>query len=314
MVRNENGSEVNTEPIATANRGPFTASTKEKPRDLAPGLRPRPHPDVPKLILGMGGEAPPPPPPPPPPPGPPPPPAPIPTPLQGLKKSKSKDLPQTPKKLVGQGDVMEELKARLASRGTPQSKGQFVEPVRIVPKTPPSLADQLRAELPSGMAKLKPIGSKARNWMKMEQDAQKEREDSLKKEIRPPRTPIEPKQPPLPPILETRHNKPLEPSRPPTPKTFKPVRYPKPPEPVPVEEKVDKAQELDLEVPRQEAVNVEVSTRGEACRKEAVEPDFYLVWSIRIIGVVLIVCALLKIELYLWVIAMATTLGLEDLL
>ncbi|KAK6353086.1 hypothetical protein TWF696_005076 [Orbilia brochopaga] len=243
-------------------------------------------------MMGIGGG------PPPPPPGPPPPPPPPPPKITlNRENPKSKDVPQTPKKPAtnsigqAQGDVMEELKARLANRGTPRSKTPFREPVRTTPKTPPSLADQIAAELPSGKAKLRPVGSKAGDWMKREQEAQREREDGLKKEIRPPRVPATPKQPLTPPVTEHRPVKPPEPAKPVVPKIFKPVRTPKPPEPdaVHVEERVERNEELKLkESPRINAT-ARMTPRGDTNRDEG-------------------------IELYLWVISMATTLGLEDLL
>ncbi|KAF3927027.1 hypothetical protein ABW21_db0204749 [Orbilia brochopaga] len=325
MSYDEGHSKADIEQPAPANRGPFAASTREKPRDLAPGLRPRPHPEVPKAMIGFGDG-------PPPPPAPPPPPPPPPPPKITIKRGpKTDDGPQTPKKPIGrtvgdmQGDMMDELKKRIAGRATPQAKTPFVEPVRnMVKTTPPSLADKIAAELPSGKAKLKPVGSKAGDWLRREQEAQKEREDSLKKEIRPPRTPITPKQPPFPPFppkTEVRPVKPPELTKPALPKTFRPVRTPKPPEPIPVEPvlmqenvEIPAPEELNLDISQGRAVTTKISNQRYEKDDEGEGTDPYLVWAIRIVGIILIVSSLLKIELYLWVISMATTLGLEDLL
>ncbi|KAF3913097.1 hypothetical protein AA313_de0200943 [Arthrobotrys entomopaga] len=92
----------------------LSVAKKDEPKDLAPGLRPRLPPVIPKM--SFGGFAGIPPPPPPPPPLPPPPPPPL-TPLKRMPSKQPQETPHMPKS-PSQLDVMDELKARLAKRNS----------------------------------------------------------------------------------------------------------------------------------------------------------------------------------------------------
>ncbi|KAK6540029.1 hypothetical protein TWF694_008861 [Orbilia ellipsospora] len=94
----------------------LVVATKDKPKDLAPGLRPRLPPVIPKMAFGGFVGIPPPPPPPPPPL----------TPVKRTPYKKPRKTPQIPQS-PGQLDMMDELKARLAKRNLQARKPNLPE-------------------------------------------------------------------------------------------------------------------------------------------------------------------------------------------
>ncbi|KAK6332068.1 hypothetical protein TWF718_002603 [Orbilia javanica] len=278
---------------------------KEAPADLAPGLRPRPHPEVPVIHGDFKGV-----PPPPPPPGD--------APILKIERKEFKMPPKTPKdpnaptkppakiNIPPQMAMMDELKDILGKKAL---KRRFEEPQREPPRKSPTFMDEMKAEMPGKIAKLKPVGN-AGNVSKMKEDIEKAKaRDGEHKKASPallglPKESVKPKEPARPkePTKPKDHEKPKEPIK---HKEFinsgkNPIGPPKKADP----DKVESALKI---LGKPEAVTkigptVEiVPVLAETTLEEPVDP--YILWTIRALGVLLIFLGLLKIEIYLWVIS-----------
>ncbi|KAK6524916.1 hypothetical protein TWF281_011810 [Arthrobotrys megalospora] len=298
----------------------LAVGTKENPTDLAPGLRPRPHPEVPMMHGEFQGV-------PPPPPGPAPilPEAPVfklpPRPPKD-PDTPATDSPTGPKQIKppDQGAMMNELANALSKRRTKQ----FEEPKRQPPLKSPSLQDQMNAELPGAIAKLKPTG-KGSSVSRMKQDIEQaaEREEEHKRA-----SPVTPAPKPTPrrfktpalgtiseePVTEQEEEKekpvnlkkPTEP--PPSKKAESPKVEPTPKPPV-RPEAVPKIKQPDV-VPQDKAekrpVKTEVNPALQVLHEAKIAVDRldpYILWSIKVLGVLLILLGLTKTEVYLWIIS-----------
>ncbi|KAK6506043.1 hypothetical protein TWF506_010968 [Arthrobotrys conoides] len=263
----------------------FPSVIKETPTDLAPGLRPRPHPAVPTAHGDFKGV-----PPPPPPPGD--------APILNIEREVFKLPPRAPRdsnapptkpKLPPQVAMLDELKERLG-RKTPLNR--FEEPKREPPRRSPTLLDEMRAEMPDKIARLKPIGNTGSvSRMKEDIERSKLREDEHKKAglaIASPWTkPAKPKEPAkLAPIVES----------PKKPDAERMGPTPKPPGRVEATVKIEQ--------PVTEPQNaVEIKTVVTDTHLELPQPDPYILWPIRVLGISLILLGLLKLEIYLWVVS-----------
>ncbi|RVD87456.1 uncharacterized protein DFL_001691 [Arthrobotrys flagrans] len=267
--------------------------TKETPTDLAPGLRPRPHPAVPMMHGDFKGM-----PPPPPPPGG--------APILKVEREAFKLPPRTPKnpnapaklpaklKITPQVAMLDELKDCLGKKAL---KKCFEEPKREPPRKSPTLMDEVKAEIPGKIAKLKPIGN-AGNVGRMKEDIEKAkaREDEHKRAspaiLGPPKEPMKPKEP-------------IKPKG--------PAKWKKPTIQSPKRVDSDKVELTSRPPGRPEAVakielatepQTTVETRPVTAETSLEEPpDPYILWPIQAFGISLILLGLLKVEIYLWVIS-----------
>ncbi|EPS43544.1 hypothetical protein H072_2481 [Dactylellina haptotyla CBS 200.50] len=275
-----------TSTTADQNLDDLVASTKGKPKDLAPGLRPRPQPDV-RFTLAMaefGGL-------PPPAPGPPPPPPPpLQPPVKILAKTPQNKIPITPKKPIGKldspapADVMDELKARIAQRNSPCPGNTFQEPRRIPPRSrSPIVNEKIAAELKGGIARLKSPPCEAAEDIRREQIAQKERDECLKATRNPPK--ITKKLGQSSKITDVA-------AAPPVLKTLAPAAGTKP-------------GPRKLVVSKNDNTNSAVATQQEkqdTCGNGKVDTedfDPYVYWSIKILGLSLMFIGVLNLELYI---------------
>ncbi|KAK6346316.1 hypothetical protein TWF730_010643 [Orbilia blumenaviensis] len=300
--------------------------TQPNPTDLAPGLRPRPHPAVPMMHSEFQGV-----PPPPPPPGP----APkivLPeTPKIKIPPKKAKDPetePASPKEKLKTPDpiaMVDELKVKLVQKGLTKN---FKEPKREPPLKSPTARDAMMAEIPAKIVQLKPTGNAgAVNRMKADIENTQAREDDHKKKSPAIQVKLKPvgeraKQPPLKPFPEEspkakergkpiakeavilkEQTKPNEPSR---------LKKPTVPSPKKVAlskvEQPSKLQNLPKDVNEtKDPVAAPQCVAGAhlvALETRIAElPNPYILWPIRVLGILLVFLAFLKIEAYLWLIS-----------
>ncbi|KAF3131033.1 hypothetical protein TWF703_008027 [Orbilia oligospora] len=262
----------------------FAPGTKETPTDLAVGLRPRPHPAVPTAHGDFKGI-----PPPPPPPGD--------APILNIEREVFKLPPKKPKdpnapakplaklNMPPQAAMLDELKQRLGKKVL----RNFEEPKREPPRKSPTLLDEMKAEMPGKIAKLKPVGTIG-NVSRMKEDIEKTKlREGEHKKASPTRAspwmePAKPKEPVIStPVVES----------PKKPGADKMTSIPKP------QGRLGAVTKLDQPV-------IEVQTRPVITRHHLEEPpqaDPYILWPIRVLGLSLILLGLLKLEIYLWVIS-----------